>query len=144
MFTGLIEAVCTVTSVRRDSSSIQLTIDLAQLADGTNPGDSIAINGTCLTVTELAGNLATFDVSDETLKLSTLSECKPSQQVNAELPLKATDRFGGHFVQGHIDGTATIKEIDKTTFKPRITNQIRYYFLIVFKYLFFLFSFSNQ
>jgi len=90
-----------------------LSIDLGELADDGKIGDSIAINGVCLTIARLEGKIATFDLSAETLAKSTLSKLKPSSQVNIERAIKAGDRFGGHFVQGHIDGTATIKAIDK-------------------------------
>jgi len=113
MFTGLIEAVCTVKSVRRSENTMLLSIDLGELADDSKIGDSIAINGGCLTVAKLEGNVAAFDLSGETLAKSTLGKLKPSSQVNIERAVKATDRFGGHIVQGHIDGTATIKAIDK-------------------------------
>ena len=113
MFTGLIEAVCTVKSARRSDNAMLLSIDLAGLADDNKIGDSVAINGVCLTIAKLEGSLATFDISAETLAKSTLDKLKPSSQVNVERAVKATDRFGGHFVQGHIDGTATIKTIDK-------------------------------
>lgn len=91
-----------------------LTIDLAKLADESRTGDSIAINGTCLTITKLQCGLASFDVSAETLAKSTLGKLKPSSEINIERSLKATDRFGGHFVLGHVDGTATVKAIDKS------------------------------
>lgn len=115
MFTGLIEAICVVKSVSRPSGTSQtrLTIDLGQSADETKIGDSIAVNGACLTVAELNGNLAAFDISSETLTKSTLGRLKPSSQVNVERAIKAADRFGGHLVQGHIDGTAAIKAIDR-------------------------------
>ncbi len=113
MFTGLIEAVCTVKSVRRSESTMLLSVDLGELADDGKIGDSIAINGVCLTIARLEGGLATFELSGETLARSTLDKLKPSLQVNVERAIKAADRFGGHFVQGHIDGTATIKAIDK-------------------------------
>jgi len=113
MFTGLIEAVCKVKSVRRSGGAMLLTIDLGNLADDCKAGDSIAVNGVCLTITRLEGGLADFDVSRETLAKSTLDNLGPSSQVNIERAIKATDRFGGHFVQGHIDGTAIVKAIDK-------------------------------
>jgi len=91
-----------------------LTIDLGILADESNTGDSIAINGACLTIAKLQGRLASFDVSAETLAKSTLGKLKPSSEVNVERSLKASDRFGGHFVLGHIDGTATIEAINKS------------------------------
>jgi len=114
MFTGLIETICTVKSVRQAGNSMALTIDLGILADESNTGDSIAINGACLTIAKLQGRLASFDVSAETLAKSTLGKLKPSSEVNVERSLKASDRFGGHFVLGHIDGTATIEAINKS------------------------------
>ena len=113
MFTGLVETVCTVKSVRQIAGAMQITIDLGHLADDAKIGDSIAVNGVCLTVAALEGNLATFDVSSETLQKSTLSKLMPSSQVNVERALKPADRLGGHFVLGHIDGTATIKSIHR-------------------------------
>jgi riboflavin synthase len=113
MFTGLIEAICTVKSVRRSEGGLLLTIDSGKLADESKIGDSIAINGVCLTIAKVDGGLASFDVSSETLTKSNLGKLKPSSPVNVELALKATGRFGGHIVQGHIDGTATIKAINK-------------------------------
>ena len=115
MFTGLIEAICTVRSVSGSAGTGAgcLVIDLGKLADESKIGDSIAINGACLTIARLEGSLATFELSTETLAKSTLARLKPSSQVNVELAIKATDRFGGHFVQGHIDGTGIIKAIKR-------------------------------
>ena len=113
MFTGLIEAVCTVESIRQSAGAMRLTIDLAALACSSKIGDSIAINGVCLTIAELNRTLAGFDVSGETLTKSTLGKLKPKSFVNTERALMAGHRFGGHFVQGHIDGTAAIKAITK-------------------------------
>ncbi len=113
MFTGLIETICTVKSVRRSAESMVLTIDLGDLANESKTGDSIAINGACLTIAKLQGGLASFDVSAETLAKSTLGKLKPSSEVNVERPLKANDRFGGHFVLGHVDGMVTVDTIDK-------------------------------
>jgi len=90
-----------------------LSIDLGELASDGRIGDSIAINGVCLTIARLEGGLATFELSGETLARSTLGKLKPSSQVNVERAIRTTGRFGGHFVQGHIDGTAIIKAIDK-------------------------------
>ena len=114
MFTGLIETICTVKSVSRSAGSMVLTIDLGVLADESKTGDSIAINGACLTIAKLQGSLASFDVSAETLAKSTLGKLKPSSEVNVERSLKASDRFGGHFVLGHVDGTATVDAINKS------------------------------
>ena len=113
MFTGIIEAVCTVKSVRRTGGALSLTIDLGELANESRIGDSIAVNGTCLTIAGLDGNLATFELSTETLEKSTLGGLRAGSEVNIERAMKATDRFGGHIVQGHIDGTATIKAVKR-------------------------------
>jgi riboflavin synthase len=92
---------------------MQLTVDLGGLAGETKVGDSIAVNGVCLTVTKLGGSLADFDISSETLAKSALGRLEPMSQVNVELAMKAGDRFGGHIVQGHVDGTATIEVIKR-------------------------------
>lgn len=113
MFTGLIETTCPVKSVQAAGGGMHLTIDLGKLADETKIGDSIAINGVCLTVAKLQSSVVSFDASRETLARSTLGELKPASPVNVELAMKASDRFGGHIVQGHVDGVATIKAIDK-------------------------------
>jgi riboflavin synthase len=113
MFTGLIEAMCTVKSAYTTGGGMRLSVDLGSLGGECKVGDSIAINGVCLTIAHLRGGLAEFDVSSETLTKSTLGKLKPSSTVNAELAMKATDRFGGHFVLGHVDGIATIKKIEQ-------------------------------
>ncbi|MHC4656251.1 MAG: riboflavin synthase [Planctomycetota bacterium] len=113
MFTGLIEQVCVVKSGRRSGDSMELTIDLGKMADESKIGDSITISGACLTVSRLQGNVATFDVSGETLAKSNLGRLTAGSKVNVELSMKIGDRFGGHIVQGHVDGVATIKAIDK-------------------------------
>lgn len=113
MFTGLIEAVCSVVSVRQTDSSICLTLDLGPLADCLHIGDSIAVNGACLTVAAIKGKTAAFDVSSETLSKSTIAKLAAGSKVNVELALRADSRLGGHFVSGHVDGTATIEKIEK-------------------------------
>lgn len=115
MFTGLVETICSVRSVSRQAGTggSCLTIDLGGIANECKLGDSIAINGACLTITKLEGSLASFDVSAETLEKSTLGGLTTSSEVNIERAIKPTDRFGGHFVLGHVDGTATIKAIEK-------------------------------
>ena len=115
MFTGIIQQVCSVKTLSKSGDSAALTIDLGQLANQAKSGDSIAINGACLTVSKLAGTMATFDVSGETLTKTTIGKLAPGAKVNIELALRADDRFGGHFVLGHVDGSATIKKIDKNT-----------------------------
>lgn len=113
MFTGLIEQVCVVKSGRRSGDSMELVVDLGKLAGQCKIGDSIAISGACLTVSRLAGNLTSFDVSGETLAKSNLGKLTAGSKVNVELSMKIGDRLGGHIVLGHIDGVAKIKAIDK-------------------------------
>jgi len=113
MFTGLVKSLCTVKMVRRNGDVMRLTVDLGELAGETRVGDSIAVSGVCLTVTKLGGSLADFDVSSETLAKSALGRLGPLSQVNVELAMKAGERFGGHIVQGHVDGTATIEAIER-------------------------------
>ncbi len=113
MFTGLVETICMVRSIRSSGDSTLLEVDMGELAGESSTGDSIAISGVCLTATGIEGSLVSFDVSAETLAKSTLGRLRPSSQVNIERAMKATDRFGGHFVQGHVDGTATVAAIDR-------------------------------
>jgi riboflavin synthase len=113
MFTGIVEEICVVKLVRKTSDSMMLAIDLGRLAEECKLGDSIAVSGVCLTVAGLEGSIANFDLSAETMNKSSLGKLQPSSQVNVERAMKAMDRFGGHFVQGHVDGTAIIKAIDK-------------------------------
>lgn len=113
MFTGIIEAKGTVKQARPAGSGSSISIDIGALADGTNLGDSIAVSGVCLTVGKLTGSVAEFDVSPETLTRSTLADIRMGRTVNLERAMSPTSRFGGHIVQGHIDGAAMITAIDK-------------------------------
>ncbi len=115
MFTGLIEAVCEVKgfSLIDAAQGAVLTVDLGRLAGDCRPGDSIAVNGTCLTVARLESTAAVFALSPETLARSTLARLGPRSKVNIERAMQATDRFGGHFVQGHVDGTGRITAIKR-------------------------------
>jgi len=113
MFTGIIEGLCPVKSANRAGGAMRLTVELGELGDDAKIGDSIAVNGVCLTIAELNRSSATFDVSGETLDKSAVSSLNASSKVNIERAMKAGDRFGGHIVQGHIDGTAIIKAIER-------------------------------
>ncbi len=132
MFTGLIEAVCAVKSIRYSGGGAVLTVDFGELGRDCKIGNSIAINGVCLTIADFTGGHATFEISAETIRISTLGRLKPGSTVNVERAMKAADRFGGHFVQGHIDGTATIKEINRSgqftdiefTAEPELLDQM--------------------
>ncbi len=113
MFTGIIEKVATIKSVTSTSVGRRFTIDLVDLAEGTNIGDSIAVNGVCLTVSTLNGSIADFDVMAETLNVSTIGNLQVGDRLNLERAMAANGRFGGHFVQGHVDGIGTISRIEQ-------------------------------
>jgi riboflavin synthase len=135
MFTGIIENIGKITSASAKPGGMTLTVCLdsttisptvaanasepisgknrGQLPVFAKSGDSIAVNGVCLTGTSLAGNTITFDVSAETLNRTTLKNCRPGQSINLERAMSADARFGGHIVQGHIDGVGKIISIRK-------------------------------
>ncbi|OPZ94227.1 MAG: Riboflavin synthase [Planctomycetes bacterium ADurb.Bin412] len=114
MFTGLIERVAPIQSVGTTGFGKRLGIALGPLAADAKEGDSICVNGVCLTISRLAGDLAEFEVMAETLRVCTLGERKVNEAVNLERALALGDRLGGHLVQGHVDGIGTISRIDKT------------------------------
>ncbi|MHC4267085.1 MAG: riboflavin synthase [Planctomycetota bacterium] len=115
MFTGIIESLGKVKQVKIQSSSAIITIDVGQLSDGVSPGDSIAINGACLTATQIKGSEVYFDVSRETLSKTTIGNLRISDNVNIERSLRMGDKLGGHFVTGHVDGVGVINKIDSET-----------------------------
>ncbi len=108
MFTGLIEELGTVKAIQSGTKSIKLTISAKKVLDDVKLGDSIAVNGTCLTVVSYNENSFTADVMPETVKRTVLVKLTIGDCVNLERTLALGDRFGGHIVSGHIDGTGTI------------------------------------
>ena len=108
MFTGIIEEVGTVDRIAIGAESAVLTISADKVLEGTKLGDSIAVNGVCLTVTSLQGDRFQADVMAETLRRSSLGALGRGSRVNLERAMPANGRFGGHIVSGHIDGTGTI------------------------------------
>ncbi|WP_027415867.1 riboflavin synthase [Aneurinibacillus terranovensis] len=108
MFTGIIEEIGYVRRITRGDKWCVLEISAAKVLRGVKLGDSIAVNGTCLTVTQYSDHHFSVDVMPETLDKTSLSLLSPGSPVNLERALAAGDRFGGHFVSGHIDGTGTI------------------------------------
>ncbi len=110
MFTGLIEDLGSVSSLELDDAGARVRI-ATRLAAELGEGDSIAVNGVCLTATEVRAEGFTAEVMSETLRRSSLSALAPGAAVNLELPLRASDRLGGHVVQGHVDGTGTVTAI---------------------------------
>ena len=113
MFTGIIEEIGTIKNIKRGSASAVLTIAAATVLEDVHLGDSIAVNGVCLTVTSFGRNQFTADVMHETLNRSSLGMLRPGSHVNLERAMKADGRFGGHIVSGHIDGTGTISDISR-------------------------------
>ena len=111
MFTGIVEEVGSVAAVVRTGSSSNITIRAAKVLEGTRLGDSICVNGVCLTVTRLGHGSFTADVMNETLSRSSLGSLKSGSPVDLERAIAADGRFGGHIVSGHIDGTGTIAEV---------------------------------
>jgi riboflavin synthase len=110
MFTGLIEDLGSVSALELEDAGAHLRI-ATRLAAELGEGDSIAVNGVCLTATEVAADAFTAEVMAETLRRSSLGALRAGAQVNLELPLRAGDRLGGHVVQGHVDGTGTVTDV---------------------------------
>lgn len=113
MFTGIIEEVGTLRSVQRGAHSAVLTIGASRVLSDLKIGDSVAVNGVCLTATRLLPDGFTADVMHETLNRSALGTLGPGSPVNLERAMAAGGRFGGHIVSGHIDGTGTITALRK-------------------------------
>jgi len=108
MFTGIVEELGEVRALSRGSRSAKIKIAARTVLEGTKPGDSIAVNGTCLTVTELETDWFLADVMAETLDRTNLGELAPGSRVNLERALTLNTRLGGHLVSGHVDGVGTI------------------------------------
>ena len=106
MFTGLVQGVGTVAA--RDESHLEIAFPPDLWSDSLTEGESVAINGACLTVTHFTESQMSFDVSQETWNRTSLGQLKPDSTVNLERAMRATDRFGGHIVQGHVDGVGKV------------------------------------
>ncbi|MCM3566936.1 riboflavin synthase [Neobacillus mesonae] len=122
MFTGIIEEIGILSNMKRTGESFVLTIEAKRILDDVHLGDSIAVNGVCLTVTSFTGNRFTVDVMPETVKATSLKDLKRGSKVNLERAMAAGGRFGGHFVSGHIDGTGVIKS--KNAFENAVYYEI--------------------
>ena len=119
MFTGIIEGIGIVKKIKRDTknrSAIHMTVDLGKHSKGLKIGQSVALNGVCLSVTKISKNKCDFEMIDETIKKTDLGNLVHGRKVNIERSLKAGDRMEGHFVLGHVDGVGIIKKIEK---KPK-------------------------
>lgn len=135
MFTGLVEGLATVQSISENGPGVDLTIAPASsLVDlsSSQIGDSVAINGCCLTIIQIGENSWVFQAGTETLSKTNLGELIPQAKVNIERSLRPTDRLGGHFVQGHVDGTGVVDTIERDgewtniwfRVPPRLTRQM--------------------
>jgi len=131
IFTGIIEELGTINRIERGSNSSKINVKANQVLEGTKIGDSIAINGVCLTVTTFSSNHFTADVMAETLAKTNLNQLGNGQRVNLERAVRLGDRMGGHLVQGHVDGVGTIAEQKKldiaTLFRIKATDDVLAY-----------------
>jgi riboflavin synthase len=119
MFTGIINELGRVEAVESSADGARLSIR-AELASELGEGDSVAVSGACLTATSVKDGVFEADVMHQSLELTTLGELEPGSSVNLELPLRASDRLGGHVVQGHVDGTATVTALTDDGFAKRL------------------------
>jgi len=115
MFTGIIEEVGKIYKIHQKPMRLGIDIEADQVTQGTKIGDSIAVDGVCLTVVQINKNILSFEAIPETIKRTTLSGLTLRQKVNLERALKVGDRLGGHFVTGHVDGTGVIRSKKLTT-----------------------------
>jgi len=133
MFTGIIEEIGIIINSRLTAGSGELKIAAKLILNDAKLGDSIAVNGVCLTITQIADTTITFDVSAETLRRSNLDTLQPGSPVNLERALAANGRFGGHMVSGHIDATGTLagkrKEGNATIFTFGAPDKIMHYLI---------------
>jgi riboflavin synthase len=120
MFTGLVADLGEVLDVERSPDGARLTVATA-LANDVGEGDSVSVNGVCLTATDAGESAFSTEVMNETLRLSSLAEVRPGARVNLELAARASDRLGGHIVQGHVDGVGEVSEVVPDGFSSRVT-----------------------
>jgi riboflavin synthase len=120
VFTGLVLGLGRVSRVDRSQDGARLSV-ASGLAGELAEGDSVAVNGVCLTATGVDDGSFVADVMNETLDRSSLGDVEPGSEVNLELPLRATDRLGGHVVQGHVDGVGVVSEVVDDGFARRIS-----------------------
>lgn len=110
MFTGIVEELGKVRSISRAGLSYRLVVGCSRVMEGVSIGDSVAVNGACLTVVEIGSGVLSFDVLPETYKLTNIGSLRPCENVNLERSLKAGDRISGHFVLGHVDCQGVVRK----------------------------------
>jgi riboflavin synthase len=113
MFTGIIEEVGRVTNIGHENDNRRLRVSASNLVKELKKGDSIAVSGVCLTAVEITPNSFGADLAEETWNRTSFSRIKPGALVNLELPMRADGRFGGHIVQGHVDGTGKFVALEE-------------------------------
>jgi riboflavin synthase len=123
MFTGLVEDLGTVETVDRGDDGARLRI-ATSLASEISEGDSIAVNGCCLTATAVTADSFETEAMNQTLQVTSLGDVDESSRVNLELAMKAGDRLGGHIVQGHVDGVGTVLSVEDDGFARRIRVEL--------------------
>ena len=124
MFTGLIEEVGSVIAVRGSNRGTQLQITAPRIAKKISTGDSVAVNGCCLTLSSRRGDQLTFDLLEETIGRTNLKVLQPDTPINLERALSADGRFGGHLIQGHIDCTSPILAFEERAGDHRLEVQL--------------------
>jgi riboflavin synthase len=122
MFTGLVQDLGRIAAAQRSPQGLLLTVE-SGLAGELSEGDSVAVNGVCLTATSVSEGSFAAEVVNETLARSSLSDADAGEEVNLELPLRASDRLGGHVVQGHVDGVGTVSDVAPDGFSRRLQVQ---------------------
>lgn len=113
MFTGIVEEVGKVTAIKEERGTRRLTVATTNLVRELKKGDSIAVSGVCLTAMDITPGSVNFDLAEETWKRTSFSRMHEGALVNLELPMRADGRFGGHIVQGHVDGTGEFVALDR-------------------------------
>ncbi len=121
MFTGIIEELGRVRALERRGEGVRMTVEARVVTEGTGEGDSVAVNGVCLTATTVDADTFATDVMHETLDRCTLGAIEAGAQVNLELAVRAADRLGGHIMQGHVDGVGTVAAVREDGFARVVT-----------------------
>lgn len=124
MFTGIIEGLGTIRAIRPAGQGKRLTVEADFSLDQTKVGDSVAVNGACLTVVKIGGKLFETDLSPETLGVSTFGKTQPGDRVNLERAMRLSDRIDGHLVSGHIDGIGIVKKREKQENAVMLTIEV--------------------
>lgn len=134
LFTGIIEEIGKVDRIVQQGEAIVLSVDASKILEDVHLGDSISVNGVCLTVTSFTSNKFTVDIMPETVRATSLQTLRKGSQVNLERAMSANGRFGGHFVSGHVDGIGTIIKKTKVSnavyYEINVTKDIRRFILL--------------